>query len=344
MKRICILGHFGFGKEKNNGQTIKTKIITTELQKVYGLEAVGMEDTMGGWKFLLRMPFIVLRMLIRYHNIIIMPAYKGARIISPFLLLCNYFFHRQILYVAIGGWLPEYARKYNLLRIVLQRYDGIFVETTRMKRDMDALHFDNVYIMPNFKSLPILSEKDINCIPHKPFRLCTFSRVIKEKGIAEAIEAVKRCNSKNPTPLYTLDIYGIIEQKEWFTKLMANQPKEIQYKGIVDYSKSVETLKYYYLLLFPTYYKGECFAGTLLDALAAGLPVLASNWHDNADIITDGMTGKLFTTHSVEELEALLLNYAKDFKAVVEMKKFCLIRAESYRPERIISILTQHIV
>ena len=32
-KTVCIIGHFGFAKNLLNGQTVKTKIITKELEK-----------------------------------------------------------------------------------------------------------------------------------------------------------------------------------------------------------------------------------------------------------------------------------------------------------------------
>ena len=31
MKKVCVIGHFGFGENLLNGQTIKTKIVTKEL-------------------------------------------------------------------------------------------------------------------------------------------------------------------------------------------------------------------------------------------------------------------------------------------------------------------------
>lgn len=40
MKKICVLGHFGFGYEFIDGQTIKTKILTDELCRYYGEEKV----------------------------------------------------------------------------------------------------------------------------------------------------------------------------------------------------------------------------------------------------------------------------------------------------------------
>ena len=47
-KTVCIIGHFGFAKNLLNGQTVKTKIITKELEKQLGKEEVLKIDTW--WK------------------------------------------------------------------------------------------------------------------------------------------------------------------------------------------------------------------------------------------------------------------------------------------------------
>ena len=61
--KISILGHFGEGANLLNGQTVKTKIITEELQRQLGQDQVLKIDTHGGWKTLLKAPFQVFRAL-----------------------------------------------------------------------------------------------------------------------------------------------------------------------------------------------------------------------------------------------------------------------------------------
>lgn len=60
MKAACVIGHFGAGKNFLDGQTIKTKIITTELQNQLGAEHVAKYDTHGGWKVLMKADYYLL--------------------------------------------------------------------------------------------------------------------------------------------------------------------------------------------------------------------------------------------------------------------------------------------
>ena len=49
-KIVGVIGHFGYGKNLVNGQTIKTKIITDELKKILGEDNVETIDSSIGRK------------------------------------------------------------------------------------------------------------------------------------------------------------------------------------------------------------------------------------------------------------------------------------------------------
>lgn len=334
MKKVCIIGCFADTFNLLNGQTVKTKIVYKELEKSLGGDEVMKIDTYGGVKTLLKTPIIVLNALKSAQNIIILPAENSLRIIVPFLIVLNRVFKRNIYYDVIGGWLPQFVKKRKWLGIFLKKINAIFVETSSMKEQLKSQGYNNIEVIPNCKELDILDEKTIKYTGIKPYRLCTFSRVMKEKGIEEAVRAVCEINSVHSDIFAVLDIYGQIEdnQKEWFEKLQTLAPGYIKYKGMVPFSQSTKVLKEYDALLFPTYYDGEGFAGTIIDAFAAGLPVIASDWKYNSEIIKSGMTGVIFKTHSINELKNAIMSVDKDIKKWNLMRQNCISEAKEYLP------------
>lgn len=301
---------------------------------MFGCEDVMKVDTYGGIKTLVKTPIIVLNALINAQNVIILPAENGLRVIVPLLIGFNRVFKRNIYYDVIGGWLPEFVDKRKWLGVCLRKINYIFVETASMKKQLECQGYDNVKVIPNCKELDILDVKAIKYTEDKPYRLCTFSRVMKEKGIEEAVQAVYEINSKYDDIFAELDIYGQIEdsQKEWFERLQTLSPQYIRYKGMVPFNQSTKVLKKYDALLFPTYYKGEGFAGTIVDAFAAGLPVIASDWKYNSEIIKSGMTGVIVKTHSVNELKNAIMSINSDAKKWNYMRQNCLSEAQKYLP------------
>ena len=334
MKNICIIGCFADSLDLLNGQTVKTKIVYKEMTNTFSQNEVMKIDTDGGFKTLVKSPIIVLNALINSQNIIILPAENGLRIIAPLLICLNKFFNKNIYYDVIGGWLPDFLKDRNWLNVLLKQLKCIFVETYSMKERLVNMGYDNVEVIPNCKDLDILDVKSIKYTISNPIRLCTFSRVMKEKGIEDAIHAVNEINSKYDYVYAELDIYGQIEksQMEWFENLQTMFPKYIRYKGMVPFNQSTKVLKEYDALLFPTYYEGEGFAGTIIDAYAAGVPVIASDWKYNEEIIKQGITGEIFKTHSISELKNAIDLICKVLKKWNFMKENCINEAKNYLP------------
>lgn len=54
MKKISVIGAFGFGQRLLNGQTIKTEIVTEELKKNFGDNEIEQIDSYGGKKQLVK--------------------------------------------------------------------------------------------------------------------------------------------------------------------------------------------------------------------------------------------------------------------------------------------------
>ena len=342
-KIIGIIGYFATGKSKSGGQEAKTCTIADELCKQFGSEEVIKVDTTGGKSTLLKAPFQSWKSLKKTQNVIIFPAHNGVRVYVPLLSFFRKFFkNRKLHYVVIGGWLPEFLQKRKRLAKQLKHFDGIYVETNTMKRALEEQGFTNIFVMPNCKNLKILKPEELVYPTGEPYKLCTFSRVMKEKGIEDAVNAVKEVNEEAGRTIYTLDIFGQVDsaQVQWFEDLKTTFPDYVNYRGVVDYDKSVEVLKNYFALLFPTRFYTEGIPGTIIDAYAAGIPVIASKWESYSDIIND-RTGIGYDFDSENGLTENLLQAANITTIIFDKKMQCLTEVERYKPENVVRILIE---
>ena len=344
MKKITVIGHFGFKKNLINGQTIKTKIITTELKKTYGEKMVIMVDTRGNF-FKRIFSFIkIFFSFFKSSDIVFLPARGGIYTIVSLLLFLNVSFKRRLHYVVIGGWIGDLAREDTKLNKKLKKINFIYPETKLIENQLNCIGIFNTFVMPNGKELAILPENEVKKPESQIIKMCTFSRVSEQKGIRDAIEATILANKESNGRKFLLDIYGQIKNEEldWFDNLKTKFGNEIRYCGEVDYDKSTETLSNYDILLFPTYYPGEGFAGTIIDAFSAGLPVIASNWKSNSEIV-DAKTGYLFESCNIDALKSSIINATEDLDRLFMMKKECLKRASKYKISNVIKILCNNI-
>ena len=343
LKEICVCGHFGYGLNMADGQTIKTVNITELLAHEYGNDALMTIDTHITWKSIFMLPFWIFNGLRKSKNMIIMVDEHGIRVIPWLLLLYNLCFHRSLHYIVIGGWLPGSLKIHRYLALALKKFDGIYVETVTMQRNMQQLGFHNIYILRNFKLIKRIEEGKLSRRYSEPYKLCLFSRVCKEKGIEDALNAVNKINKKAGRTVYEVDVYGRIDpaQTEWFDALCKHAPPWFSYRGVAASNESVEIISQYFLLLFPTHYYTEGIPGTIIDAFFSGVPVVYAGWESASDILNDQL-GFGYDFSDDKGLQHCLEKIYSNPTLAMQKKLECWREAEKYSPHNaIVPLLEQ---
>ena len=332
MINIGVLGHLGIGKNLFDGQTVKTREIVDELSRHNEL-TVHCYDTY----YMKRNPikFIKNLMLLFLHNdkVVICLSWNGYHKILPIIVLFNSVFKLEIFDFVIGGsrhlqlnnskfycWLENFLTK-------------IYVESPTMEVAYKNLNLKQTEYLPNFKTLQIVNNVgDCYQSSELPLKVCTFSRICKEKGVEDAIAAVTKVNELNKKVVYELTIYGKPDSgyKKRFEEIRLNFPSYIKFGGLVPYDETTEVLKKYFLLLFPTYHTGEGFPGTLIDAFTAGLPSVVTDWNCNKEIIEDGKTGFVVPVNDVNAFAEKMIYCSDHLDEINLMRKNCLTKAKDY--------------
>lgn len=331
---VVIIGHFGGHENILDGQTIKTKILYQELKNATEWNLIKV-DTYYKKHNPIKLVKDTLKYLLTKRTVIVLLSGNGMRFYFPMLYFFSKVFHTRVFHDVIGGNLDMYVKKYPKFRKYLTSFQVNWVEAKSMQTKLEELGIDNCEVIPNFKRLKIVEvpEKEFQ----EPYRFCMFSRVMKEKGVETAIEAVETINRLAGKNVCELDIYGRIDEGygEQFERIMCNVTPAIQYKGVVPYDKSVEVIKDYYALLFPTFWRGEGFPGTVIDAFAAGLPVIATDWNCNTEIIENNIEGIIYPCEEVQDLTSAIrkLIHCKNIRI---MRENCMKKALCYQPDRYI--------
>lgn len=339
-KKVTVIGHFYTGYEAADGQTVKTRIVTRELEAAVGADQVHRIDTYGWKKNPLKLVLNCAMAVQNSANVIFMTDAGGIKVFPWLLQGLNILRKCRLHYVVVGGWLVGYLEKHPMIAACLKRFHGIIVETQVLKAGLEAIGFQNIQVMPNFKNLAVLPAEKL-VYSGEPYGFCTFSRVMEEKGIADAVEAVRAVNESCGRTVCTLDIYGQVDaaQTEWFENLRRQFPAEVRYCGVVPYEQSVDVLKTYHALLFPTKFYTEGIPGTIIDAYAAGVPVVASRWESCGDVIEHGKTGIVYPFGETDALKDILMEVTAEPERIYAMKENCLAGAKQYLPEAGIEIL-----
>lgn len=300
MSKIILIGPCGGGGTPCNGASAKNyHLLKFFQQKHYNASAIDTEF----WKkkpWILIKLFFVILLNPKALFIVATDNRSGYKVISSFSYIPG---RRSVIYWVIGGSIANWiksgkvkAKPYNAVRWFL-------VEGPKMQKTLLECGFDNVVYIPNFKNITYIPKKPVP--NYKCVRFVFLSRIIPAKGCNLILDAVRLLNS-NYSESFSVDFYGPIETdyRDEFLKRV-NELSNVSYKGFLDLTdvKNYDLLAMYDMMLFPSFWHGEGFPGVIIDAYIAGLPVIASDWSLNADIIKDGVTGRIIKANDSRALK-----------------------------------------
>ena len=337
--KIGIWGQFGDGGKIADGQAVRTTIITQEVKARYGEENVLVVNT-NNWK---KHPFRFLSNTIRLNKlcekVVIFPADNGFKVGVPLFDFFNHFFKKEMNDVVIGGYLPGLLKEKPMYIKMLKKYKALFVQTKNLKADLEVFGLKNIHMLTNLKRLNTVKADELKLNNDKYIKVCTLSRINDVKGIAYAIEAVKKANTALGDKYISLDIYGIPAEdyRDTFDLLLKDNCDFVTYGGVLDFDKTTETLKDYFAMLFPTFYYGEGFPGNVVDAYNAGLPMIATDWLYNKDVIENGKNGILVPIKDAEALCNAILAIYHNREMAFEFSMNNICEAEKYKPDQVLT-------
>lgn len=338
----AVIGYFGYDTNQLDGQTIKTR----EVYELIRLEIdadVSYFDTESLKKNKLYL-FSLIKMIIRSDKIFYLPGQSNLKYIFPLIFMLTSIFRNKIYMLAVGGWLYEFVIKHPLLKSMLKKLPCILVETNFLKQNLSKINFHNVDIIPNFRDHDFNITADQLEVSKNSLSLVFMARVMQEKGLDTMFEYAELLQKDPYSTPVTLDIYGPIAEK--YCDVLKKELKKyefIKYKGVVNSKDVHKVLSKYDVLVFPTYYQGEGFPGTVIDSYISGVPVIATRWKQIPEFVKDGKTGFLVEVKNAVEIHELIGRLAVDKDKLLALKCNALAESKIYSKEIALKIIRNKI-
>jgi len=158
-----------------------------------------------------------------------------------------------------------------------------------------------------------------------PFRVLFVGSVGQRKGIKYLLDAYERVRSANTRLVVAGPMVGSGRAFE------AYRP-HVEYLGRVDQARVFAEMARSHVLVLPSLFEG--FGLVMVEAMAAGLPVIGSTHSAAPDIIEDGASGYVLKPDDVEGLCDRLTALASDRQRVCEMGRRAAERAREFGWDR----------
>lgn len=342
MKKICILGAFGFREEHYDGQTIKTRNLLN-LLKNKGVDPDFFETQ--NFKF---NKFSVLSMCIkvlRCKTLFYLPASNNLTYLFPIIYILSKLSRCKIHYFVVGGWLREFLEKKPLHRKLLSQIAGIHCETELMKTLLEEDYgFKNVDTFPNFRI------NNYNSTFHHEdgkLKLVFMARVNKKKGLDTIFAVCEKIKQDKLDSVISVDFYGQLQNLdgdvEYFNTNI-NRYDFVKYNGPVSPSDVYSILEKYDAMLLPTHYFTEGLPGSVIDAYMSGIPVIVTKWKHAKEFVDDEKTGLIipFEDDGSSLYEAILRLF-NNTELLKNMKSLSLKKGYEFSSDRAWELLQKYL-
>ena len=200
-----------------------------------------------------------------------------------------------------------------LFRYTMRHLHGLFVETQLVQVHLNNVLRNKVHWVPGYRHMPASrngfpgdGKKSGNKL-----RLVYLSQVREEKGIFVLLESLRTSRIRGNGSIHC-DIYGPVfpSISDRFETELSWTPNAT-YKGVVKPEEAVATLSQYDAFVFPSFWLGEGHPGVLMEAMMAGISVIATNHRSIPELVQDRVNGILAQPKDVQSLaEAIFLLYS----------------------------------
>ena len=244
----------------------------------------------------------------------------------------------NIYFFVVGGIFHKWLEKNQNQLALFRSLKAIYPESNQMVDGLGRLGLNNVTQISNIKYIPkLVIDKNYSII-----KFVFLSRITPTKGINLIIEAVKQLNLEGFQKRFEVSFYGNFDDSvetgyEAIFKTLISKVENIKYKGFLQLQNlnNYEILSQYNAMLFPTFWKSEGYAGVLIDAFISALPVIASDWNHNKEIIHHNINGILISPKNHESLSEAMRKLIENLPFLKQLEKGAVKSVGSYDIDKV---------
>lgn len=236
--------------------------------------------------------------------------------------------------VYLADWFTKLISK-----IIIKNADSVIALTNDMKQKIQAVYSRDIFVIPNGIDLEKYSRIPKNSKKVNGITILFVGRLHPVKGVQYLIEAMAIIHQEMPGVKLIIVGEGIEREKlEGLTKQL-DLKGCIQFVGRVPQEKIPLFMQQADIFVLPSLAEG--FPNVLLEAMACGLPIVATRVGGIPEIIEDGRNGFLVNPKKPDEIADKLLFISRNKSITWKISKNNKEKVKKYNWNNIVSNLEE---
>ena len=161
-----------------------------------------------------------------------------------------------------------------------------------------------------FKSSWSIDTSDMNnCVKSKTKKIDTIkiisvARLVEGKGIDKFLEAFASLNLEIKNKFYMEIVGGGPDEEKLIGIIKNNNLSNVKLIGEISHKEVTERMLQADIFVLPTL--GDLFSLVVMEAMAAGLPVITTNYNGASELVEEEENGYIFDPYNPEDIKATI--------------------------------------
>lgn len=340
-KKLLFIASLPSKKMNFDGERNKSKDVLFCLKKMgYKIDTINYTKN----KYLQTIKLILKSIFVKYDLIFISKCVRGGSIALHQILRFGRSFNKNnIFFYLIGNGFAGFENS-KIYKDDMKKCRRVIVESISVQKSLEEDGINNCAIFPCIKQEYHLDTFLKDYDNDEPLKAIFFSRIVKEKGVLDAIEAIRIVNSNGVK--YILDIAGGYPSDDNTHEIVEELSKKYGYinyygnKFMIENIDSYKRLQQYDIHIFPTHFIQECLPGSVVDMFIAGVPTLSSLFPNARNFMNDE-NSFFHRFNDIDDLVMALKHISNNKKDLNQKRINSSKEASKYFPDAFIGFLEQ---
>ena len=209
---------------------------------------------------------------------------------------------------------------YRFFKKPFMKPDVSIVMGLSCRKDAEFILSKKIYEIPC--GIDVSNFNQINNTKKISGRILFVGLHVESKGVLEILETAFELKKANlDFCIHTVGAWKDKKIKKKFFKRRANLRLEnhVIYRGELLGKDLIKEYEEASIFFFPTFYEFETFGIVLIEAMASGLVIVASDWRGPSDVVKDEITGKICPVHDINHYALSLADLIIDNDKALSM-------------------------
>jgi len=320
-------------KVANCGESMKNHLFIERYREVY--KKVITVDLWHPRKHFYRVAWALL--IVMFHpncRVVVSISAEAANHLIKLLQLVGC---KNIYFWAVGGTLHKRIVELRANPETFKKVKMIYAQSDQVVKGLAEMGIYNCVKVVNSKRIDYVP--DISGRNNSMVKFVFLSRVHPTKGCSLIVKSADWLNNNGYRGKFSVSFYGKFDDD--YRPILLSEMKDVEnveYKGFLDLTSTqgYDTLSNYDMMLFPTWWDGEGFPGVIIDAYIAGVPIIASDWSCNTEVVDDSI-GIIIPTQDQAALTTAMKDVLDGKYDLKKMANECQKRALDYDNRNVLS-------